>query len=374
MNFKLSTSAALALDAIAKAGGSTTDAGDSKAMLTDKIASSYQQDVIAINGAVGKRMLQHVRKLQARTKKDDAARASFATVADHEKSTTSIDHRLLPDIGILRRRMRTTSPKGFDRQHKPFRKTAKKSMDYNNPDIGILGIRKKGEQRRTSSHVLQNRQGEGEMLPEIDSSLFDFNGTIVNYTEWYPQFSEYYNNVLTSTTTTYLCGESGLAGTNPSANASSPLENLPTCQCQPEQTSSCGPDLCTCLQNSQGDIKSCMDEVTALCEAKDSTLTMGQCVGQEILSTTYCTYLPCVVDGGSYEKCFCDTLEQYCSAPSNSLYSAFLCPIADCCKTQTDDAGRATCFYGSFDGITYYNNTTAAQYSCDVYTASLCRA
>ena len=234
------------------------------------------------------------------------------------------------------------------------------------------------------------------MLPEIDSSLFDFNGTIVNYTEWYTQFSDYYNGLIASTPT-YLCSENGLGGNDPysmssSNQSTSPLENLPTCQCQPEQTPSCGPDLCTCLQNSQGDIKSCMNEVTTLCEGQDSSLTMGQCVGQEILSSTYCTYLPCIVDGGSYEKCFCDTLEQYCSTTSNPLYVAFLCPFADCCKTQTDDAGRATCFDGSGSGFTYYNSTdlysnmyeefnecissptnTTAQCACDAYAPSLCR-
>jgi len=391
MNLKLSTSAALALDAITKAGGST-DAGDSKAILADKIASSYQQDVIAINGAVGKRMLQHVRKLQARMKKDDAARTSSATAAaEHDEKSTTIDHRLLPDVGILRRGMSSTSLKDSNRQHKPFRRVTKKSMDHN-PDVGILGMRKEGEQRRTSSRV-------GEMLPEIDPSLFEFNGTTPNVTEWYSEIYAMYPAI--TSTPTYLCGENGLGGTDPysmsSSNPStSPLENLPTCQCQPEQTSSCGPDLCTCLQNSQGDIKNCMDEVTTLCEGQDPTLTMGQCVGQEILSTTYCTYLPCIVDGGSYEKCFCDTLEQYCSTTSNALYAAFLCPFADCCKTQTDDAGRATCFDGSGGFTSYYtytdpysgvssalyeefnecvsSPTTTAQCACDVYAPSLCRA
>ena len=83
-----------------------------------------------------------------------------------------------------------------------------------------------------------------------------------------------------------------------------------SCRCKEEQFSTCGPDLCNCLQNSQGDITSCLDEVNTLCEdtvtnngiEPPPTLTMDQCTGSKIASASYCAVIPCTLGGGSFDS------------------------------------------------------------------------
>mmetsp|Transcript_7674 Transcript_7674/g.11129 ORF Transcript_7674/g.11129 Transcript_7674/m.11129 type:complete len:126 (+) Transcript_7674:88-465(+) len=66
MNLKLlSTSAALALSSIVKTGGA-----ESKAVLADKIAASYEKHLDTHDRYPRKRILDHARNLQARLRKD----------------------------------------------------------------------------------------------------------------------------------------------------------------------------------------------------------------------------------------------------------------------------------------------------------------
>jgi hypothetical protein len=157
-------------------------------------------------------------------------------------------------------------------------------------------------------------------------------------------------------------------GMRQSVNNSSGTETqVPSCRCQEEQFSTCGPDLCNCLQNSQGDISSCLDEVNMLCEGTGTELpptsTMDQCIGNELSSSTYCAYLPCSLGGGSFAQCTCDLFDHICSSSSDPLYEYATCKVSTCCQGQSDDAGRLSCFGDSYYlGVPYpgpyYGNYT----------------
>lgn len=137
---------------------------------------------------------------------------------------------------------------------------------------------------------------------------------------------------------------------------------LPTCRCEGDQLSTCGTGLCNCLQDSQGDISVCLDEVNMLCEGKDSNSTMEQCAGNEIYSALYCKAYPCLFGGGSYGKCICEAMEHICSTTSNFMYSTAFCPVADCCKSQPDDELWSTCISPIFYGEPY-TPPSASQYT-----------
>ena len=409
MNLKLSTSAALAINAITKSPGDAA-ADDSKAILTDKVASSYKQHAAAAirsrSTGGGKRIFQQIRNLQARSTVDLADQSSAATkdakmggIAD----ANTIDRDRLPDIGILSRHTRASghdttvegsSPLKKHKKHVAGNLMANIVKKSTGLDLGILGSisKDKREQRSTMSDVqdvgLHTRRAE---------QTYNYNYTTPYY------YDVTWNDDM-SWSDPYLCGYSGIGGTSPRRrsvahggirirhhssgrkldedeeslinSSSNPLQNLPTCRCQEEQFTTCGPDLCNCLQDSVGNITSCIDEVNILCEGKNSKVeggrkmeewsesdyTMDQCVGNSVLlSSSYCTFLPCLIGGGSEVQCACDTFDDIVGSGDYSFYSILFSQISDCCQNQTDDAGRLTCFDTGSSYDSYYfpdsNNT-----------------
>ncbi|KAL7434036.1 hypothetical protein ACHAXM_004002 [Skeletonema potamos] len=157
----------------------------------------------------------------------------------------------------------------------------------------------------------------------------------------------------------YLCESAGTGnsssvatrGLRQLANNSSGTEvEVPTCQCKEEKFSTCGPDLCNCLESSQGNVSSCLDEMSMLCE---EPTTMDQCIDDKILSSIYCVYLPCYLDGGFPGQCTCDMFDHICSTSGDPLYENFTCPISTCCRNQSDDEGMLSCFDGTYLGSPY---------------------
>ena len=342
MNLKLSTAAALAINAISKTGGA-----DSKAVLTEKVASSYEQHAIGFGiGSAGRqRILQDSRGLQAHIKKDDATGGSAvdsalesSASAGNSKTGDGVNNLPNADVGILglraarRRTLQNSNVQPKKRDTGLLAKMVTKPKDL---DVGVLGEAKnKGDQQIRASLVL------GRLLQT--PSTGNQSGYEGSNSTMFP-------------TSTFLCGDDSIfVGT-----VRPYTSQLHPCQCQGEKSSTCGPDLCNCLENSQGDFLSCMDEVNMLCEGKVSigsdtvsTLTMEECAAGEFFSHLYCTFIPCYVGGGSYAQCFCDTADHICST-SNSSLALYFCPFSACCKNQTDDEGRLACF-----GITYGTNNT----------------
>lgn len=349
MNLKLSTSAALTLSLNAGA--------DDKTALADKIAASYYvKHFDRQDGYPRKSIFRHAGSLRGSVRKD--AVGSAASLGGRVSATNIISKR--PDVGILG--ARGLRP---DQSNLHSKKRVKGSLTTNviksenvkmrseSPDIGILGRSK--SRRHRSSVTTKEPQLPRNHYSDDDSYFIDY---------W--------------ETGAYLCEVTDYSGAGPrrrsqewirqSVNNSSgtPLDDLPlpTCRCQDDQLTTCGPDLCNCLQNSKGDITYCMDEINMLCEGTAvsnstsastnngtddfiaQTLTIEQCAGNEWSSASYCSMLPCILGGGSYEQCTCDTIDHICNTTSNDFY----CTISTCCQGQADDAGRLSCLY---DTITY---------------------
>ncbi|KAK1737958.1 hypothetical protein QTG54_011252 [Skeletonema marinoi] len=96
MNLKLlSTSAALALSSIVKTGGA-----ESKAVLADKIAASYEKHLDTHDRYPRKRILDHARNLQAHLRKDaDDPAAGRAT--ESQLQTLSRVRQLRASVQML---------------------------------------------------------------------------------------------------------------------------------------------------------------------------------------------------------------------------------------------------------------------------------
>ena len=322
MNLKLSTSAAalLAINSIVKTGGA-----GSKAVLADKVAASYERHFDVNDGDRRKLIVQHARDLQARLKKATgnsdvnlAAQASAPNAKSGVIGSNAIG-RQLPDVGILGMR----SARGRSMFNDYSNVHSKKDLIGNMvksaaPDVGILGGGK-GELRRThkgrGNGVIHNRIISGGHPRQLAEAYSEGNATSASS----------------------LCQVTNSSGTE-------------ICQCQEEKFSTCGPDLCNCLESSQGNVSSCLDEMSMLCE---EPTTMDQCIDDKILSSTYCVYLPCSLDGGSPGQCSCDMFDHICSTSGDPLYENFTCPISTCCRNQSDDEGMLSCFDGTYLGSPY---------------------
>jgi hypothetical protein len=384
MNLKLSTSAALTINSIAGLGDA-----DSKTVLADKVAASYQKHFDIHDGDHRKRIFGRARNLQGRLQKavsgpsvNLSAEASAANAVSGMSGASMIGKR--PDVGILgKHAARGLRPDDNANLHNKKRVTgnliANMIKKSTTPDIGILGKSKLGRHRSSTflAHepLQPPKQSVDDEAPEEGDRYHDYD---VSYSSYY------------SVTNTYLCEDTGISGPRDprkgtqgwirqSVNNSSGtfLDDfpMPTCRCQNDQLSTCGPDLCNCLQNSEGDISSCMNEVNMLCEGTvnvpnstssinnngtetvvEQALTIDQCTGNELSSASYCTMFPCVLGGGSYEQCMCDTMDHVCSTTSDELYSVVTCTISTCCQGQTDDAGRLSCLNDAIGG--YYSPYT----------------
>jgi len=401
MNLKLlSTSAALALSSIVKTGGA-----ESKAVLADKIAASYEKHLDTHDRYPRKRILDHARNLQARLRKD--ADDPAARLGDRISATNTVSGAAVaskrPDVGILgkhyaARRLRPENSNLRTKKRVTGNRVANMIKKATSPDVGILGKIKAGRHRSSIATANEPRQPPTQSVEEFEVEEEWEEWDMSHYSD-----SDYYFSYY-SEPKTYLCEYSDTSGSGPrrrnnrewirqSVNSSGTFLDdlpLPTCRCKDDQLSNCGPDLCSCLESSQGDMTSCMDEVNMLCEGSATepnststsnnngteiftaqSLTMDQCTGDEFSSAAYCTMIPCMVGGGSYEQCMCDTMDHICNKTSDDYYSTVTCTMSTCCKDQTDDAGRLSCFdvalYGYYGPYTYGSNETSLTFLTDYF-------
>jgi hypothetical protein len=70
---------------------------------------------------------------------------------------------------------------------------------------------------------------------------------------------------------------------------------------------------------------------------------MEGCMGSKYWSISYCSWLPCLVNGDSYWQCKCNWYENDCAK-----YQDTHCAVAKCCQAQTDDEGRKACAYEGY--------------------------
>jgi hypothetical protein len=365
MNLKLSTSGALAINFIANLG----DAADSKTVLADKVAASYEKLLDTNDGNNRKRIFGWAKNLQGRLQKAVIGPSAYVDAKSSAANAVLIaTGGKRPDVGILgKHSARELRPEDNSNLHHKKHVTGnlianmiKKSAS---PDIGILGKSKLGRHRSRNSLVHEHQPPTKQITANEAPEEGDrYHG--------YDSYFSYY-----SVTNTSLCEEPSISGPRGSPtgtqgwirqrqsvkNSSGTLLDdltMPTCRCQDDQLSTCGSDLCNCLQNSEGDISSCMNEVNMLCANSTSlintngteieeTLTMDQCTGNELSTASYCNMFPCVLAGGSYEQCMCDAMDHVCSTTGNTLYSVVTCMISSCCQGQTDDAGRLSCLTGA---------------------------
>lgn len=344
MKLKLSTtSAALALGSIIKNAGA-----DSKAVLADKIAASYEKQFDVHDGDHPKRAIQHARELHARLRKNVAHSGGGVSATNIISGVAGASKR--PDVGILGARGLRPDNSNLRTQKRAtgslIANVIKKSTS---PDIGILG-RSKARRHRSSIIASKLRLPQKQSVKESPVEGDQY------HAGYFSPFLCSMEQTVNNASGTFL-DEVG----------------IPTCECKDEQLSTCGPDLCKCLNNSQGDITSCMDEVTILCEGNDApnstnpfepTLTMDQCSGGALSSVSYCTAIPCALGGGSYEQCTCDTFDHICNISSDPN----TCAISTCCQEQTDDAGRLSCLNYSFSGSNA-NETLTSYFTDDFYTS-----
>mmetsp|Transcript_3764 Transcript_3764/g.5790 ORF Transcript_3764/g.5790 Transcript_3764/m.5790 type:complete len:665 (-) Transcript_3764:82-2076(-) len=398
MNLKLlSTSAALALSSIVKTGGA-----ESKAVLADKIAASYEKHLDTHDRYPRKRILDHARNLQARLRKDADGPAARSGDRISAANTVSGAAGKRPDVGILgkhhaARRLRPDNSNLHTKKRVTGNRVANMIKKATSPDVGILGKIKAGRHRSSIDTANEPRQPPTKSVEEFEVEEEWEEWDMGHYSD-----SDYYSSFY-SEPKTYLCEYSDTSGVVPrrrnrewirqSANSSGTFLDdlpLPTCRCKDDQLSNCGPDLCSCLESSQGDMTSCMDEVNMLCEGTATepnststfnnngteiftaqSLTMDQCTGDEFSSAAYCTMIPCMVGGGSYEQCMCDTMDHICNKTSDDYYSAVTCTMSTCCKDQTDDAGRLSCFdvplSGYYGPYTYGSNETYPTFATDYF-------
>ena len=127
------------------------------------------------------------------------------------------------------------------------------------------------------------------------------------------------------------------------------IDTSPKCSCPSPST--CGPELCECLElDADGDIFQCMDPLKQLCEGTNyidgipGPWSMENCLGRKDLALSYCSMLPCLVDGGSIAQCSCDHVDARCKA----MKFARDCAHSKCCQAQTDDEGRQACHDGAY--------------------------
>lgn len=136
---------------------------------------------------------------------------------------------------------------------------------------------------------------------------------------------------------------------------------FPNCSCPSPVT--CGPSLCQCLDDADGNILMCMDSFNALCAgtyylnddgnaSEGSWWSMEMCMGDSAL--LYCYMLPCFVNEGSFWPCLCNTFDSFCDESKVS----FSCAVSKCCQAQTDDEGRLKCIYEGYKD--YYEENTSS--------------
>ena len=369
MKLKVSTSAALALGSIVKNAGA-----DSKAVLADKVAASYEkQFVIKHDEDLKKRAFQHTMELQARLRKNVANLGGRVSATNTISGVAGARKHPDVDVGILGARgLRPDQPNLHNQ--KSFRDSplAHAIKKFSSPDIDV-GILGRNQARRHRSSIIANKLRLSQRQSVEDS------------TEEGDLGDNYYGSSYWEAKP-YLCEASVTMDTQPINNYNGTFLYdlpMPTCSCKDDQfLGNCGPDLCNCLENAQGDLTSCMDEVNTLCEGNGSTstnkngtdiftteiLTMEQCTGDEFSSASYCTMIPCVLDGGSYEQCMCNTMDHICNNTSDQYYSALTCTISTCCQGQTDDTGRLSCLteaIGDYFYTSYGSNETSPSFFTD---------
>ncbi len=137
---------------------------------------------------------------------------------------------------------------------------------------------------------------------------------------------------------------------------------LPKCSCPSPTT--CGPDLCECLEYADGDILQCMDPLNQLCQGSKyidgipGPWSMEECLGEQygrLRAMVYCSFFSCVVDGGSERQCLCNVADSFCTV----YKEAQSCASSKCCQAQTDDEGREACLWDGKLWENYYDQVTS---------------
>ncbi len=214
-----------------------------------------------------------------------------------KKQSTTV---MKPDIGILSKDFLKNKGREqpTDKQFAIHRKKRAAAVDV---DVGILDKRRRRQQ--TSDLNLKNLMCPGE------------NGRGGYY---------YFNRLIDET-----------------------YGNFPKCSCPSPTT--CGPNLCECLElDANGDILQCMDPFKQLCggamyiDGIPGPWSMEECLGSKLLAISYCSFLPCFVDGSSYWQCVCNFYVSYCTESRDPR----ICAISACCQAQSDDEGREACILG----------------------------
>jgi hypothetical protein len=302
MNLKLSTSAVLAINSIVKIGGA-----DSKSVLADKVAASYDKRFDSINGGdQKKRIVQHARNLQALLKKGTGNFDANFAAANAKSGAIGANAigRKLPDVGILGTHLGRGRSTPKDSNVHPQKRAvssltgdmAKKSAA---PDVGILqgGT---GEQRRTIA--ITEYGGDGHLLVDYYFCLdiVDTGGE--------------------KTIFECSCDHGMQYSCLVAAGVGTPCDILKCCE---QQTDADGKEECINIGYGFGfhyefsnpflEIGSNYTEVKTqfeVCKAADSS-----------------PWCACSI----VAPAFCSTL--------GSIY----CDIDTCCQSQTDDAGRVDC-------------------------------
>jgi hypothetical protein len=245
-----------------------------------------------------------------------------------------------PDIGILSKDF--MKDKGQETVGKQFAIHRKERASAADVDVGILD---------------KQRQGVGQWRQQ--KKVFDTNLHVMNKVLGRSLQSEEYLPYLP-----LMCpGKYGGPGTRYFANLFNQTDDLffteegyfPKCSCPSPTT--CGPVLCECLElDADGDILQCMDPFKQLCEGTmnidgiPGPWSMEDCLGDKQYAITYCSFLPCFLDGDSFWQCHCNLFDRACTDYRDEVS----CAMSKCCQAQTDDEGRKTCIYEGVEKVEEY--------------------
>ena len=108
--------------------------------------------------------------------------------------------------------------------------------------------------------------------------------------------------------------------------------------------STCNLDLCACVNEKRYPYL-CVNELHAVCK---TYMGIEGCVPPDSVyyfENVYCPFAQCIIDGISYEQCFCDFYQKACDLYSeNPDKMASYCAVATCCRKQYTDERRAACW------------------------------
>jgi hypothetical protein len=328
-------------------------------------------------------------------KKEHSESSSNVKQQDQQLFTKYSDTQMKPDIGILSKDFL----KNKGREQTTIANSAPsivqtQSTAVMKPDIGILSkdfLKSKGREPPIDKQFAIHRKKQA--VADVDVGILDNNGRRQKTfdTNLHAK-NEVAGRLLQSEYLPWMCpGKNGLPGWLYFSNLFNVtdrweyIENLlnltdapfftedgyfPKCSCSRVSPTTCGPNLCECLEYADGDILQCLDSFNQLCEGTKyiegipGPWSMEECLGNKRRTIEYCSILPCFVEGGSYWQCSCQLYDSYCTASSGPGS----CARSKCCQAQTDDEGREACILGGLHE-NYYDQVASFSISNEEKTS-----